>query len=178
MLPLFLSSVFSHWLLSWTCHLHATPLQQSQFTLTSLLNFPTACLPLSCSPNSHDFKSRLSQCYPNPLCRINQHLHSSIPHAGKLWKHLSFLLFFPPVYDLTSQKRESRHFSILNWSLFAAHLYLILLEQGWIRFFLFAISFQLSQGMSFLFITQVSVSSGISTKHNYWGSKNAISKRV
>ena len=49
-----------------------------------------------------------------PYARVNQHLHSFIPHAGKLWNNLPSSVF-PPAYDLNSFKRRvSGHLSSRN----------------------------------------------------------------
>ena len=99
-----------------------------------LLN-SAAMLPLFLSSIEYfhaDCSSELANCMPPPLprprctrlsthahpytvqtpyARVNQHLHSFIPHAGKLWNNLPSSVF-PPAYDLNSFKRRvSGHLS-------------------------------------------------------------------
>ena len=73
MLPLFLSSI-------------------DIFMLTALLNLLTACLPSIPRPRCIRLSTHAHPYIVQTLyARVNQHLHSFIPHAGKLWNNLSFI---------------------------------------------------------------------------------------
>ena len=76
---------------------------------SELANCMPTSLPRPCctrlSTSFHPYSVHL----PNE--RVNQYLHSFIPHTGKLWNSLP-LSVFPSVYDLNSFKRGvSRHLS-------------------------------------------------------------------